>query len=174
MAKIVYYGFEKQDSKKFVGYFTVNDGEEVEFYVTPGPRSSRDQDETAFTNTPTDQEGDIIFKVTGKDFEEASVDAFYEWKLAKGKKPEEIVYQKDIETAPAPVADTPQIAELKLLIKTQLEMCNVVDTPMVCQMHHKEYDKLQSLIISRIVEQSMSIGDAIISIEKELNPNIAD
>ena len=64
-----------------------------------------------------------------------------------------------------------KIAELRRLIKTQLDMCDHANTPTVCKMIATDdgYKKVEEMIIRRVAEQGDTIGQAIVEIEKEFN-----
>jgi hypothetical protein len=189
--KVEFSDFEK-DGNKASCIVTVNDSGGATADITIRPASDRRGDEVEWSDELSESEIAIVEKVTGKDWQDAVLDAFYQWKNTRGKKPENIVIEKDIEENPIVIPpqdfndinikqakgranrDSPKLTELKDLIKVQLEMCDPIDTPIICQMRTNEYANLEKQIITQIVEQGKTIGDAIISIEKEFNPNIAD
>lgn len=66
-----------------------------------------------------------------------------------------------------------KLSELRRLIKVQLEMCDNANTPTICKMIADKdgYAKVEEMIIRRVAEQADTIGQAIIEVEKEFNPN---
>lgn len=66
-----------------------------------------------------------------------------------------------------------KLAELRRLIKIELEMCDSSNVPTVCQMKNtpEGYKKIEQLIINSVMKTGDSIGEAILRIEKEYNPN---
>lgn len=65
-----------------------------------------------------------------------------------------------------------KIDKIKELALQELEFCDEVDTPYVCQMIATEEGK--KMVITQIVElvgkRGISIGDAIVEIEQTSNP----
>ena len=69
-----------------------------------------------------------------------------------------------------------KINELKTLIKAELDLCNPAKTPTVCSMaaNVEQYPKLENMIIDRIKIEAKTIGQAIVSIEREFNINMTN
>lgn len=69
-----------------------------------------------------------------------------------------------------------KIKKLKELAEQELEFCDEVDTPYVCQMITTESGKKK--VIDQIVElvgkRSITISDAIVEIEQTANPQNID
>jgi hypothetical protein len=67
-----------------------------------------------------------------------------------------------------------KIDELKTLIKTELDLCDVKKTPTVCAISStpEEYEDLEKMIIEKIKTEGLSIGQAIVEVEKEYNINL--
>ncbi len=67
------------------------------------------------------------------------------------------------------------LERLKELIKAELELCDAISTPTVCEMNTIEnYAELERLIINKVAHQGLSIGQAIVELEKEYNINLID
>lgn len=69
-----------------------------------------------------------------------------------------------------------ELTELKEAIAAELELCRHNDTPTVCSMKNtpEGYAKIEARIIDMVGNGGRTISEAIISIEKEYNPNILD
>jgi len=67
-----------------------------------------------------------------------------------------------------------KLKELEQLINNQLNNCNSLLHPTICQMKNNEssYKELFEYILSRCVKRGISVNQAINEIEKEYNPNI--
>lgn len=64
---------------------------------------------------------------------------------------------------------------LKELIKAELELCESISTPIVCEMNNPEnYEELERFIINKVAHQGLTIGQAILEIEREYNINLID
>lgn len=61
------------------------------------------------------------------------------------------------------------LANLKAMIKAQLQYCEEDNTPYVCQMAKEDYDRFEGIIIER-VRTGDTINQAIIDLENEYNP----
>lgn len=63
--------------------------------------------------------------------------------------------------------------EFKKNIRTELDLCDPVKTPYLCANIEdpKAYAKIEALITSKVIAQQLTIGEAIVAIENELNPN---
>ena len=68
---------------------------------------------------------------------------------------------------------TRQINELKQLIETDINNCDVTYTPTICQMKDTPEGKKQlaETILKRCMETGVTVQTAINDIEKEYNPN---
>jgi len=68
------------------------------------------------------------------------------------------------------------LEELRDDIRAQLDLCDVEDTPMVCEMKDTPtgYQLIEEAIVNKSVIEGLSISDAIRSIEQEYNPNLAN
>lgn len=66
-----------------------------------------------------------------------------------------------------------KLAELRRLIKIELDMCDGSNVPTVCQMKDtpEGYAKIEQLIIASVMKGGDTIGEAILRVEKEYNPN---
>lgn len=71
--------------------------------------------------------------------------------------------------------ENPKSEAAKLIenIKIELDLCDPVDTPYVCANIKTEagYKKMQDLIISKILQNKVTISEAILECEADLNPN---
>ena len=69
-----------------------------------------------------------------------------------------------------------RIAKLKECIGLELDMCDIVNTPTVCQASSTPEGK--QLMIQNIFEycikMNLEVGQAIVEYEKNFNPNIPD
>lgn len=65
------------------------------------------------------------------------------------------------------------VAKLKENIKIELLTCEPIETPYICKNIGTEegYGTIEKLILKKIVQEKLTIGESIISIENELNPN---
>lgn len=69
------------------------------------------------------------------------------------------------------------IAELRQQVMIQaekeLDLCNKIDTPMVCKSIStpEGRTKILNLVVEYVGNSGQSISQAIVSIERELNPN---
>lgn len=72
--------------------------------------------------------------------------------------------------------EKPTIAELRDQVRVQaereLEFCNQVDTPTVCQMitTPEGKEKIIELILEYVGNSGQTVSQAIVSIEREFNP----
>lgn len=66
-----------------------------------------------------------------------------------------------------------KLNELKALIRNHLNECDNVNLPTICEMKSTKegYEKLEQNVINRIGEQGLTLGQALIQIEKEYNIN---
>lgn len=64
------------------------------------------------------------------------------------------------------------LAEFRQNIRTELDLCNATQTPFVCANIGTEdgYKKIELLICSKVIDQKITIGEAIVEIETDLNP----
>jgi hypothetical protein len=69
--------------------------------------------------------------------------------------------------------DKSEAAKLIENIKIQLDLCDSVDTPYVCANIKLAagYKKMQDLIIAKILQNKLTISEAILECEADLNPN---
>jgi hypothetical protein len=69
-----------------------------------------------------------------------------------------------------------QISRLRQNIIIELDLCDPIDTPNVCANigESEGLEKIQSFIIQIILEQRVTIGEAIIIVENQLNINSYD
>jgi hypothetical protein len=67
-----------------------------------------------------------------------------------------------------------ELDKLKTLIKAELNLCNRDKTPTVCDLASdpEQYGKIETMIIDRIKEEGISIGQAISEIERTYNINL--
>jgi hypothetical protein len=66
-----------------------------------------------------------------------------------------------------------QTEELRSLIIAELDLCDVVSTPIVCKMNTPENQpKLVDLVLQFVMEQDITIGHAILEVEKSYNVNM--
>ncbi len=67
-----------------------------------------------------------------------------------------------------------KIDELKIQIRKELDTCLASDTPTVCatKSDKKGYEQIEQRIIEYVTGNKMTIGDAIITLEREMNPNM--
>ena len=67
-----------------------------------------------------------------------------------------------------------KLKELKQLIHSHLQQCDKILTPTICEMKDTPSGKseLEEMILSRILERGITVGQAINEIEKEYNPNL--
>lgn len=68
------------------------------------------------------------------------------------------------------------IDKLKALIQAELNLCNSDKTPTVCAMSGDAdlYAGLERMIIDRVKNHGLSIGEAITEIEREYNINMIE
>ncbi len=64
------------------------------------------------------------------------------------------------------------IDELETNIRQELDLCDALDTPYVCAniQTPEAYERIEQLIIKKIITARMSIAQAIIAIEIDINP----
>ena len=69
-----------------------------------------------------------------------------------------------------------QLDSLRENIKIELDLCISADTPYVCLniKTPEGYQKIEDLIIQKILTEQITIGQAIIAVETDLNPNSYD
>lgn len=67
-----------------------------------------------------------------------------------------------------------ELERLKLNIRIELDLCDATDTPFVCAniTTDDDYQKIEHLVIQKILSGKMTISQAIILIEHDLNPNM--
>lgn len=67
-----------------------------------------------------------------------------------------------------------KLKELKDLIHSHLNACDKILTPTICEMKDTPEGKasLEEMILKRILERGITVGQAINEIEKEYNPNL--
>jgi hypothetical protein len=63
------------------------------------------------------------------------------------------------------------IEELKNNIRQELELCDPLGTPYICaNIENKaSYERIEQLIIKKVITAHVTIGEAIIAIETDLN-----
>lgn len=68
------------------------------------------------------------------------------------------------------------IAKVKAAAEKELEYCNVIDTPAVCQLisDAKGKEMIINLIVEYVGKNGMSIGEAINYIERDNNPHLSN
>ena len=68
------------------------------------------------------------------------------------------------------------IEQVRIAALRELEYCNQIDTPAVCQMINDEKGKEEvvNLIIEYVGKNGMSIGEAINYIERDNNPQMSN
>lgn len=68
------------------------------------------------------------------------------------------------------------LQELKETISTHLDLCNYNDTPFVCSNCSTPDGKAKIIdtIAEMIIKQDISIGGAIVALERLYNPNMID
>lgn len=68
------------------------------------------------------------------------------------------------------------IEQVRVAALKELEHCNAIDTPAVCQMINdaEGKEKIVNLIIEYVGRNSMTIGEAINYIERENNPQLSN
>ena len=70
-----------------------------------------------------------------------------------------------------------KLDKIKEQIRQQLDLCDAVDTPTICQMKTEAdgYAALEKLIIDKVLySDNLSIADAIVDIENTYNINSSD
>jgi len=67
-----------------------------------------------------------------------------------------------------------KLKELKNLIHSHLNVCDKILTPTICEMKDSPEGKaeLEQMILTRILERGITVGQAINDIEKEYNSNL--
>lgn len=67
-----------------------------------------------------------------------------------------------------------KLKELKELIHSHLSACDKILTPTICEMKDSPEGKveLEQMILTRILERGITVGQAINEIEKEYNLNL--
>lgn len=65
------------------------------------------------------------------------------------------------------------LKDFKDNIRLELDQCNSLDTPHVCANISSEegYRKTEKLIMEKVMTSRLTIGEAIVQIENELNPD---
>lgn len=68
------------------------------------------------------------------------------------------------------------IAQVKAAAEKELEYCNSIDTPAVCQMISEPdgKQKIIDLIVEYVGRNGMTVGEAINYIERENNPQLTN
>ena len=68
------------------------------------------------------------------------------------------------------------IAQVKAAAEKELQYCNSVDTPAVCQMISDAAgkEKIINLIVEYVGRNGMTVGEAINYIERENNPQLSN
>jgi uncharacterized protein YtpQ (UPF0354 family) len=68
------------------------------------------------------------------------------------------------------------LTDFKNNIKEELELCDPIQTPYVCANTQTEagYAVLERLLMAKVLNEKITIGEAIVAIEQELNPYGAD
>jgi len=62
-----------------------------------------------------------------------------------------------------------KLAELKSLIKIELDMCDSSNTPWLCELKTADYNKAERLIINMIANEGHSVNSAIVEVERVYN-----
>ena len=67
-----------------------------------------------------------------------------------------------------------QEEQVKVLIRAQLEYCDVETTPKLCELHHypENRDKIERAVLAYVREEGLTIAEAIIQLERDYNPNL--
>jgi len=74
------------------------------------------------------------------------------------------------------MATEKEIQEIKDLIEQELSFCEVMNTPFLCAnlSSPEGKQKMIDLVFSYVVKRKIYINDAILEVERDFNPNIAD
>lgn len=64
------------------------------------------------------------------------------------------------------------LTEFRQNIRTELDLCDAIQTPFVCANIGTEdgYKKIEQLICAKVIDEKITIGEAIVQIETDLNP----
>jgi len=67
-----------------------------------------------------------------------------------------------------------KLNKLKKLIKAELDLCDYKKTPTICKIADDpdQYPGLENKIVKHIINTGSTIGQALVTIEKELNINM--
>jgi hypothetical protein len=70
-----------------------------------------------------------------------------------------------------------KLKELRLHVEHELEFCNIVDTPYVCNAIHskpEEKNQIINYVVELVVKKGITISMAIAETEFELNPRFTN
>ena len=67
-----------------------------------------------------------------------------------------------------------QLQELRTLIVAELALCDMDTTPKVCSMYASDPAAIIDLVQKYVLTKTIKIGEAIVQVEKDFNPNVIE